>query len=109
MASTVSVIAPQGALEDPLAHLPCSSILAYTKGQNIYGPSRPCASLYLIIEGKVKVARIAADGRQAILDVYQTDEFFGESALFDFPQRAEQAFAMERTRLMFWTAAEIDD
>src|SRR6202021_2318278 len=76
MATTASVIAPQRALEDPLAHLPCSTILAYTKGQNIYSQTPPRASLYLVIEGKVKVARTSADGRQVILDIYQTDEFF---------------------------------
>jgi CRP/FNR family transcriptional regulator len=48
-------------------------------------------------------------GHQVILDIYQTDEFFGESALVNLPQRAEQAMAMENTRLMTWTNAEIED
>jgi CRP/FNR family transcriptional regulator len=43
------------------------------------------------------------------LDIYQTDEFFGESALLNLPQRCEQATAMESTRLMTWTTAEIED
>src|ERR1022692_2452923 len=130
MASTARVIAPQRMLENPLAHLPCSSILEYKKGQSIYSqdqPStslylveykkgqsiysqdQPSTSLYLVIEGKVKVSRMADDGHQVILDIYQTDEFFGESALVNLPQRTEQATAMENTRLMSWTAAEIED
>jgi CRP/FNR family transcriptional regulator len=96
-------------LENPLAHLPCSSILEYKKGQSIYSQDQPSTSLYLVIEGKVKVSRMADDGHQVILDIYQTDEFFGESALVNLPQRTEQATAMENTRLMSWTAAEIED
>ena len=109
MASTARVIAPQRMLENPLAHLPCSSILEYKKGQSIYSQDQPSTSLYLVIEGKVKVSRMADDGHQVILDIYQTDEFFGESALVNLPQRTEQATAMENTRLMSWTAAEIED
>ena len=109
MAATASVFTSQRALEDPLAYLPCSSVLAYQKGQRVYGRDQPSTSLYLVIEGKVKVARIGVDGQQVILDIYQTDEFFGESALLDVPQRGEMAVAMESTRLMCWTAAEIED
>jgi len=109
MASTARVIAPQRTLEDPLAHLPCSSILEYKKGQNIYSQDQPSTSIYLVIEGKVKVSRMADDGHQVILDIYQTDEFFGESALLNLPHRSEQATAMDNTRLMTWTSAEIED
>ena len=109
MASTARVIAPQRTLEDPLAHLPCSSILEYKKGQSIYSQDQPSTSIYLVIEGKVKVSRTAGDGRQVILDIYQTDEFFGEPALLNLAQRAEQATAMESSRLMSWSTAEIED
>ena len=109
MASTATVTAPNRMLEDPLAHLPCSSILEYRKGQSIYSQDQAPTSIYLVIEGKVKVSRTANDGHQVILDIYQADEFFGESALLNLAQRAEQATAMENTRLMTWTAAEIED
>jgi CRP/FNR family transcriptional regulator len=92
-----------------LAHLPCSSILEYKKGQNIYSEDQPSTSIYLVIEGKVKVSRMAGDGRQVILDIYQTDEFFGEPALLRLPERAEQATAMESSRLMSWSTAELED
>jgi len=110
MASIARVMAPQQrTLEDPLAHLPCSSILEYKKGQSIYSQDQPSASIYLVIEGKVKVSRMANDGHQVILDIYQTDEFFGESALLNLAQRGEEACAMENTRVMSWTTAEIED
>jgi CRP/FNR family transcriptional regulator len=96
-------------LEDPLAHLPCSNILEYRKGQTIYGQDQPSTGIYLIIDGTVKVCRTANDGRQVVVDIYQPDEFFGESALLGPAQRTELASALENTRVMTWTTAEIED
>jgi CRP/FNR family cyclic AMP-dependent transcriptional regulator len=97
------------ALEDPLAYLPCSTIIEYSKGQVIYGQDRLPKSLFLVIEGKVTVYRKLEDGRQVIVDIYQEDEFFGESAFVTESQRPEIAIAMENTRLMIWTINEIED
>jgi len=109
MASSTARVASQKALEDPLALLPCSSIAEFKKGQLIYNQDQPSTSIYLVIEGKVKVSRMADDGRQVVVDIYQPDEFFGESALLNLPQRSEQAAALDNTRLMAWSTAEIED
>jgi CRP/FNR family cyclic AMP-dependent transcriptional regulator len=109
MATSARVITAPKTLEDPLAHLPCSTIVEYKKGQNIYSQDQPSISIFLVIEGKVKVSRMADDGHQVVVDIYQTDEFFGESALLNLPHRAESATALETCRLMTWTTAEIED
>ena len=57
MATSPGVLAPHKALEDPLAHLPCSSIVEYRKGQMIYNQDQPSTNIYLIIEGRIKVSR----------------------------------------------------
>jgi len=106
---TAFAVAAPKTLEDPLAHLPCSTIVGHKKGQLIYDQDQPSTSIYLVIDGRVKVARLANDGRQTIVDIYRTDDFFGESALLGLPRRPEQATALENTRLMSWTAAQIDD
>ena len=108
-ATSPTVFAPQKALEDPLAHLPCSSIVEYKKGQIIYNQNQPSTSIFLIVEGKIKVSRLADDGHQVIVDIYQADELFGESALLNLPHRCEESTALENTRLMAWTTAEIED
>jgi len=108
MATSIAA-APQKQLEDPLAHLPCSNIVEYRKGQLIYNQDQPSTSIFLVIDGKVKVSRLAADGHQVVVDIYQPDEFFGESAFLGLPHRAEQASALDDTRLMTWTASEIED
>src|SRR5665213_3167978 len=106
--SPMTAIQPK-ILEDPLAHLPCSTILEYRKGQTIYSQDQPSASIYLVIDGKVKVCRITDDGRQVVVDIYQPDEFFGESAFVSLAQRTELAVALENTKLMTWTTSEIED
>jgi len=109
MAASPVVQVPQKSLEDPLAHLPCSSIVEYRKGQMIYNQDQPSTAIYLVIDGAVKVSRMADDGRQVVVDIYQADEFFGESALLGLPHRAEQAVALANARLMTWTASEIEE
>jgi len=73
----------QKPLEDPLAHLPCPTIVEYKKGQMIYNQDQPSTSIYLVIDGKVKVCRLADDGHQVVMDIYQPDEFFGETAFLN--------------------------
>ena len=108
MATSPTVAQPKP-LEDPLAHLPCSSIVEYRKGQVIYNQDQPSTNIHLIIEGKIKVSRLADDGHQVVVDIYQPDEFFGESAFLNLPHRCEQATALENTKLMTWTTTEIED
>jgi CRP-like cAMP-binding protein len=109
MATSHTVLTPHKVLEDPLAHLPCSTIVEYRKGQMIYNQDQPSTSIYLVIEGKVKISRLADDGHQVVVDIYQPDEFFGESAFLNLAHRSEQATALENTKLMTWTASEIEE
>jgi CRP/FNR family cyclic AMP-dependent transcriptional regulator len=94
-------------LEDPLAYLPCSTILDFRRGQAIYNQNQPSTDLCLVISGKVKISRVSAAGVSVLLDIYQADEFFGESALLGSPH-PETADALERTQVMTWTVGEIE-
>jgi len=108
--SFVSTTPPQSKpLEDPLAHLPRSAIIEYRKGQKVYSCEQPSTSIYLVIEGRVKVCRLADDGRQVVVGLYSPDQFFGESAFVGHSRGTELAVAMEETRVMTWTTSEIED
>lgn len=96
-------------LEDPLAHLPCSSIVEYRKAETIYGDDRAPAGLYLVFGGKVKVCRRTSAGQQIVVDIYQTEEFFGESAFLGQSAHTEAAIALEDARVMIWTINAIED
>jgi CRP/FNR family transcriptional regulator len=96
------------AQQDPLAFLPCTRTTEYQPGYIIYSQAQPATKLYLVIEGKVKVSR-QAGGLEVIVDVYKTDEFFGEAALAGSGRREEIAIALDRTRVMSWTVQEIEE
>jgi len=104
---------PQTALTPPkerldiLEDLPRSALRRYQKGEVIYDTHTPATHLYLVIEGRVKILRTSADGRDVLLDVYKAEELFGESALLNLPNRAEFAVAAEPVCLMAWTLTEL--
>ena len=98
---------PKAELEDPLIYLPRSSVLEYRKGQVIYGRNQPSTNIYLVVDGKVKVSRLTGNGREVVVDIYQTDEFFGESAFLSPGSRSDEAVAFENAKVMTWTSAEI--
>jgi CRP/FNR family transcriptional regulator len=66
-------------------------------------------NIYLVIDGKVKVCRTADDGRQVVVDIYQPDEFFGESGFLGERQMVEEALALDATKVMTWSTSEIED
>src|SRR5262245_36458929 len=94
-------------LEDPLDYLPCPAIVEYRKGQVIYNQDAPSTSIYSIVVGRVKVSRLADGGRQVLVNIYQTNEFFGESAFVHLPQRPEVATALDNSKLMTWTVSMV--
>jgi CRP/FNR family transcriptional regulator len=93
---------------DPLAFLPCSPVTKYKAGQTIYTPNQPSSQFFLIVEGRVKVSRVSS-GAEVVVDVYQSDEFFGEAALLGWDNRVERAVAIEYTRVMRWSREEIEE
>ena len=95
--------------EDVLEHLPHSKILEHRKGHIIYNADRPSTGIYLVISGLVKVSVFAEDGREILLDLYQQEKVFSESALLNLPSRSEQAIALKDTTLMAWSTSEIED
>src|SRR5215831_19937233 len=96
-------------LEDPLDYLPCSYVAEYTKGQVIYNQDAPSTSIYLVLEGKVKVSRLANGGRQILVNIYGAEEVFGESAFVCLNRRPEGAAALENTKLMTWNVSVVEE
>lgn len=103
-----TALLPPTVREDALNYLPHAPVHDYRKGQIIYGQNKP-SSLYLVVEGKVKVCRLTVNGGQAVMDVYQTDELFGESTLIGSSlDWNETAAAIENTKVMAWTLDQVE-
>jgi CRP/FNR family transcriptional regulator, cyclic AMP receptor protein len=95
--------------DDLLFYLPCSTVVEYPKGTLIYDAEHECTDFYVIIAGTVSASRTAKGGQVVIMNVFRTDEFFGESALGTMPRRDEQAIALEKTLLMSWPCSKIQE
>jgi CRP/FNR family transcriptional regulator len=71
-------------------------------GYMVFSDGQPADGLYVVIEGKVKVFKLSADGRQQILHVFGPGQAFAEAAMFageTFPAFAE---TMVDSRLAFF-------
>jgi CRP/FNR family cyclic AMP-dependent transcriptional regulator len=95
-------------VEDALMYLPRKGVTDYRRGQIIFMENQPSRELQLVVKGRVKVAIPLESGAQTLIDVFCTDDFFGESALLGTVQHAERAIALDNVTLMSWTTAEID-
>ncbi|MBA4348642.1 MAG: Crp/Fnr family transcriptional regulator [Thermodesulfovibrio sp.] len=55
--------------------------------------------IYIILSGKVKAVHLTPDGREHILAVHKTSDFFGEMALLDGKTSPATVIAMEDTSI----------
>ncbi|MEN3299956.1 Crp/Fnr family transcriptional regulator, partial [Pseudonocardia sp.] len=69
------------------------------KGEILFNEGEPGDSLYIVLSGKVKIGRRAADGRQNLIALMAPSDMVGELALFDPGPRTATATAVIDTRL----------
>jgi CRP/FNR family transcriptional regulator len=93
--------------DDPLALLPRRKPQFYEKERTIFTPEDRADSLFLVVNGTVKLSRISDGGRETVLELCSQDSFFGESSLMGRSYRGEMAVALEDTSVMEWPADEL--
>lgn len=96
-------------MEDALMYLPRKGVTDYRKGQVIFDEQQPSKGLHLVVHGRVKLTIPMDDGVQTVVDIYTTDDFFGESSLLGATPYPERALAVDNVTLMSWSAAEIEE
>jgi CRP/FNR family transcriptional regulator, cyclic AMP receptor protein len=69
------------------------------RGERLFAEGASGHELYVIIEGKMKLTRAAADGRENLLQVLGPGEMFGELSMFDPRPRTSSAVAVTDSRL----------
>jgi CRP/FNR family cyclic AMP-dependent transcriptional regulator len=65
-----------------------------SRGEHLFMEGDDGDALYVVIEGKMKLTRAAADGRENLLSVVGPGEMFGELSLFDPRPRTSSASAV---------------
>ena len=69
------------------------------RGERLFGEGDAGDQLYVVLTGKIKLTRTAADGRENLLSVIGPSEMFGELSLFDPRPRTQTASALTDSRL----------
>jgi CRP-like cAMP-binding protein len=60
------------------------------------------STMFVILDGRVKISRISDEGREVILSILCDGDFFGEMAILDGQTRSANAVTLEDTRLMIF-------
>ncbi len=72
---------------------------SYKKNDVILMEEDSGTALFVIVTGKVKVARCSNDGREVILTILSDSDFFGEMAILDGLTRSATVTSIEETEL----------
>jgi CRP/FNR family cyclic AMP-dependent transcriptional regulator len=75
------------------------TIVELARADRLFDEGASGDQLYVILDGKIKLTRAAADGRENLLSVLGPGEMFGELSLFDPRPRTASATAVTDSRL----------
>lgn len=73
---------------------------SYPKGRTIVAEGEPSQSMYILLAGRAKVQRSDAEGKEVIITVLGSGEFFGEMSLIDDAPRSASVITIEPCEFM---------
>ncbi len=71
----------------------------YDQGAVIFLEGDPCAGLFVVDEGRVKLYKVSVDGREQVVKLMAPGEFFNEVAVLDGGPNPVSAMAVRKTRV----------
>jgi CRP-like cAMP-binding protein len=74
----------------------------YERGQAIFWEDDPGTGFYMVADGKVKIYKTSAEGKEQILHIYGPGNPFGEVPVFSGNRFPANAQALEKSRLLFF-------
>jgi len=82
--------------------------VGFAPRQLIFEEGAPCAGLWIVVEGRIKVFRISPEGREQVLHVEGPGATLGEVPLFDRAGYVASATAQTAARLLWLPRRELD-
>jgi CRP/FNR family cyclic AMP-dependent transcriptional regulator len=76
------------------------SVASYRRKQVIFAQGDPADAVFYVQKGRVKLTVVSKLGKEAIIALLGTDEFFGEGCLAGQPLRMSSATATEDTTIL---------
>jgi CRP/FNR family transcriptional regulator len=83
------------------------TVVELARAERLFEEGASGNQLYVILAGKIKLTRAAADGRENLLSVLGPGEMFGELSLFDPRPRTASATAVTDSRLAALAHADL--
>ena len=83
------------------------SELAFARNARTEAHASPNSALFIVVEGKVKLGRTSADGRENLIAVLGPGQMFGELSLFDPGPRSATVTAVTDASIMSLTHDEL--
>ena len=76
------------------------SIVKYRKDHIVFSQGEPADAVFYIQKGKVKITVVSPQGKEAVIAILGSDDFFGEGCLAGQPRRMATVRAMTECAIM---------
>ena len=88
--------------EDELARLAERAVeQRYEKGQMLFQRGDPCQGMYLLVYGRIKIAIVARQGTEKVIEIIHPSQSFGEAVMFLEQPYPVMAQAVEDSLVLF--------
>lgn len=77
-----------------------SAVLKLSRNQQLFAQGDPATQLFVVIEGQIKLSRLAPNGDEAVVQVFGVGESFAEAAMFMGGRYPVTASAISPSRLV---------
>jgi CRP/FNR family transcriptional regulator len=74
---------------------------SYSPGELLFSEGEPCAGLYMVVSGRVRIFKVSANGREHVLAIEGPGSSIAELPVFDGGTYPASAGAMEGSELLF--------
>lgn len=81
----------------------------YRKNQIVFAQGDPADSIFYVQTGNVKITVVSEQGKEAVVAILGTDDFFGEGCLVGQPRRLATATAMTESSIMRLAKVAVTD
>ena len=78
-----------------------SHLKSYSSGQLLFSEGDPCAGLYVVVSGRVRIFKTSANGREHVLTIEGPGSSIAELPVFDGGNYPASASALEPSELVF--------
>ncbi len=85
------------------------SVIRLARNQQLFSQGEPAKALFLVVEGQIKLSRLAPDGSEAVVHVFGVGETFAEAAMFMGGRYPVTATAVTESRLVSISNARLRD